>query len=282
MKQNYLSLCAIVRDQEHYIKEWLAFHRIVGVEKFYLRLNDCEDKTYEKIRELSFSNDIAVYHDHPKGDDEGGQPSWYRFVLREYGHLSRWMLLIDSDEFFFGTNEDHLPNILQHYEEHGGLAANWVMFGHNKRLDPPQSPKELSIEAFSKRLYVSNVVKSCIQPGMIDFDRLGWNVIHTMPVKKPVVLGDYTAIDDPVKSEKALTEPVRINHYHYRSLKDYMKRLYYVYENAMYPERGLGKRWANVYEKWSCKAKEEWLTSEGRFDDPTILRFASRIREAIQ
>lgn len=282
MTRKYLSLCAIVRDQEHYIKEWLAFHRAVGVEKFYLRLNDCDDRTFEKIRELPFTDDVVVYHDHPKGSGEGAQPSWYRFVLREYGRFTKWMMFIDSDEFFFGTKEDHLPTILERYENYGGLAAHWIIFGHNKRLTPPLLPKELSIESFSKRLFMSKVVKSCIQPHMIDHERLGWHVVHTMATKKPIVTENFAAIQDNVNAENATADIVRINHYHYRSLHDYMRRIRYVYENMMFPEKGLGKCWATMNTEWLDHAREEWGRSEGYVDDPTVLRFVPKIRELIQ
>ncbi len=33
MKQVYLSLGALVRNVEHYVQEWLTFHRLIGVER---------------------------------------------------------------------------------------------------------------------------------------------------------------------------------------------------------------------------------------------------------
>ena len=32
----YLSICAIYRDEAPYLVEWIEFHRLVGVEHFYL------------------------------------------------------------------------------------------------------------------------------------------------------------------------------------------------------------------------------------------------------
>ncbi len=31
-----VSLCAIFKDEADYLKEWIEFHRIVGVEHFYM------------------------------------------------------------------------------------------------------------------------------------------------------------------------------------------------------------------------------------------------------
>ena len=35
----YLSVCAIYRDEAHYLAEWIEFHRLVGVERFFLYNN---------------------------------------------------------------------------------------------------------------------------------------------------------------------------------------------------------------------------------------------------
>jgi hypothetical protein len=35
-------VCAMVRDELHHILEWLAFHSIIGAERFWLALNDPE------------------------------------------------------------------------------------------------------------------------------------------------------------------------------------------------------------------------------------------------
>ncbi len=34
-----MSLCAIFKDEADYLREWIEFHRIVGVEHFYLYNN---------------------------------------------------------------------------------------------------------------------------------------------------------------------------------------------------------------------------------------------------
>ena len=33
--KSYLSLCAIYRDEARYMREWLEFHRLFGVERFF-------------------------------------------------------------------------------------------------------------------------------------------------------------------------------------------------------------------------------------------------------
>jgi hypothetical protein len=33
---SYLSICAMYRNEAPYLREWVAFHRLMGVERFYL------------------------------------------------------------------------------------------------------------------------------------------------------------------------------------------------------------------------------------------------------
>lgn len=40
-----LSICAIMKDEGPYLVEWLEFHKLVGVEKFYLYDNSSNDNS---------------------------------------------------------------------------------------------------------------------------------------------------------------------------------------------------------------------------------------------
>ena len=41
-------ICAIVRDELHHILEWLAFHSLVGAERFWLAVNDPEGEPMQR------------------------------------------------------------------------------------------------------------------------------------------------------------------------------------------------------------------------------------------
>ena len=49
----YLSLCAIMKDESPYIREWLLFHLEVGVEHFYLYDNGITCGTAEVIKSVT-------------------------------------------------------------------------------------------------------------------------------------------------------------------------------------------------------------------------------------
>ena len=49
-KMYELSACAVIKNEAKYIKEWIEFHRIVGVEHFYLYNNGSTDRIYKVLR----------------------------------------------------------------------------------------------------------------------------------------------------------------------------------------------------------------------------------------
>ena len=269
MKKVYLTLIAVVRDQEHYIKEWLAFHHIVGVERFVLILHKCGDLTENRIRELPFAEDIFVHH----VIDESVvsvQLGVYHWAVQHYGHDSRWLLFLDSDEFMFGTVEDSLPALLEPYEHFGGLAVHLHHFGSNNHVFRPPS---LSIEAFTKRkpddYDMNRAVKSFIRT-----DQLAAILSpHIQVTIAPVVREHF----DPVGAihwgpqKKPTFDIVRCNHYHTRSMEDWVERRRRGSCNTVHEDNAL----------YDVERFIERNTGE-MVEDLDVLRFSNSIREMME
>ncbi len=63
----YLTISAIMKNEGPYLKEWLEFHLMTGVEHFYLYDNSSDDETV-KILDDYIKRGIVSYHlwpDHP-------------------------------------------------------------------------------------------------------------------------------------------------------------------------------------------------------------------------
>src|SRR5919198_1069368 len=58
----YLSACTLYRDDAEYLREWIEFHRLVGVERFFLYNNYSED-SHREVLAPYIENDIVVLHD---------------------------------------------------------------------------------------------------------------------------------------------------------------------------------------------------------------------------
>lgn len=55
----YLSLCAIVKNEAPYLPEWIEFYKLVGVEKFYIYDNESSDNTKEVLKPYIDAGDVV-------------------------------------------------------------------------------------------------------------------------------------------------------------------------------------------------------------------------------
>jgi hypothetical protein len=125
---------ATARNEGIYLIEWLAHHRLMGFEHFFLYSNDNDDQSDLLLSALA----------------EAGEIIWIRNVvadggaaqLKAYGHAFgiltdildyRWCLTIDMDEFFvvnperFSSITDYLD--WQERQDVDAIALNWVFIG---------------------------------------------------------------------------------------------------------------------------------------------------------
>ncbi len=139
-----MSICAIFKDEAPYLQEWIEFHRLLGVEKFYLYNNNSRDNFAEILQHYCDSQLVRL-HDCPVSP---GQMTAYFHCLKNYRQESRWIAFIDLDEFLFPTEADCLPAILHEYEKFAGVLVNWLMFGSSGHVTKPEG---LVIANYTKR-----------------------------------------------------------------------------------------------------------------------------------
>ena len=54
-----IAICAIFKDEAPYLLEWLAFHRMIGVDLFVLYDNGSNDGGADRIHASSFASERA-------------------------------------------------------------------------------------------------------------------------------------------------------------------------------------------------------------------------------
>lgn len=130
--QVYLSIVCIAKNEGPYLKEWIEYHKLIGVERFYFYDNGSSDNTKE-ILEPYTKNGIVVYK---YIEGKGLQDKVYADAAFRYSSQTRWMAVIDLDEFIVPKEKDDLREFLGKYENYPGLSINWVCFdssGHDKK-----------------------------------------------------------------------------------------------------------------------------------------------------
>ena len=136
----YLSVCAIFRDEADYLQEWIEFHRLVGVERFFLYDNGSVDD-WRTVLAPYTRDGIVEVHDWPHGQ----QYEAYDDCLQRHGSRSRWIAFIDLDEFLFSPTGTPLPEVLTDYERSPGVGVHWCVYGGSGHL---QKPDGLVIESY--------------------------------------------------------------------------------------------------------------------------------------
>jgi hypothetical protein len=124
-EMHYLAVCAIYRNEGPYLREWVEFHRLVGVEKFFLYDNLSTDDHRDQLAPYVADGCVEAR----SWPDEPGQISAYVDCLQRRADEARWIAFIDLDEFLFSPTMAPLPEILRDYERHPGVVVNWAMFG---------------------------------------------------------------------------------------------------------------------------------------------------------
>ena len=130
---HYLAVCAIYRNEGPYLREWVEFHRLVGVEKFFLYDNNSTDDHREQLAPYVADGCVEVR----PWPDKPGQITAYAHCLETRRDQSRWIAFIDLDEFLFSPTLAPLPGILADYEQHPGVVVNWAVFGSSGHQTPP-------------------------------------------------------------------------------------------------------------------------------------------------
>jgi len=133
-----LSVVCIIKNEGRYIEEWIQFHKLVGVQHFYIYDNDSDDNTKELLTPWIENGDIT-YTFWP---GKGRQLDAYNDTLRRYRNDSKYLAVIDADEFLMPINKvdikERLDEIISSNSHAGGVAINWCMFGSSGLIARPE------------------------------------------------------------------------------------------------------------------------------------------------
>lgn len=133
-----LAMCTIQRDRGPWLREWFAFHYLVGVRKFYFFAHKCTDNTAQVIAELQRHFDITAFQ---LADDVATpQLAAYQHTYQNFSHEFDWLAFIDGDEFLFPVEGMDIRTVLEDYaySKLSALAVYWACFGSSGHVAEPE------------------------------------------------------------------------------------------------------------------------------------------------
>lgn len=196
-----VAVVAIMKNEGPYLREWIEYHKLVGVEKFYLYNNDSTDDTV-KILAPYVKSGLVDLIDFP-GDKK--QIPAYDDCIARHKMDCKWLAVIDLDEFIVpdagGQNINDVLNKVP--SKVSQVLIRWVMYGSNGH---DKKPDGLVTESYTMRARKQTWhYKAIINP----------RLTFSMDCHRHIVTG---------KTIELPTETIRINHYHCKSWEEYSAR----------------------------------------------------------
>lgn len=216
---NYLSICAIVKNEAPYIREWIEYHKLVGIDKFYIFDNESTDNLKEILKEY-IDNNIVEYH-FIKGSCK--QLYCYSLATKKYKLKTYWMAYIDIDEFIVPVNKENISQILENYETAGALGINWCLYGSGKHENKPTG---LVIENYKYRandnFNINKHIKLIANPRKIK----KFKTPHFALLKNNFnIINTENEIVNDSLSKKISINKIRINHYFTKSKEEFLLKI---------------------------------------------------------
>ena len=229
-----LAVVAILKNEGAYLKEWLDYHLLAGVDHFYLYDNDSTDNQ----REVAAPYVKAGLVDYIHAPGKFMQYAVYNDAIKRFKFFGRHMAFIDADEFIFPKTSqsiaETLDEILSLAPEAAGVMINWQSFGSNGQEKADYSRGVL--ERFTRRapvnwsaLAVGNLIignlacKIVINPRLINFID---NAHYAFCFNGLSCINSDGIIDYDVSEKKIVAaDKIVVNHYYVKSREEYVKKI---------------------------------------------------------
>jgi hypothetical protein len=268
----YLSLCALYKDHADYLREWIEFHRIVGVERFFLYDNESTDDHEHVLAPYVERGIVEVHHWKSPPSVERGVP-WavidaFTDSVRRHREDSRWIGFIDIDEFLFSPAGRPLPEVLAEFEQFPGVEVSRFDFGPSGHEEKPHG---LVIESYVQRRHYESPkkdwehVKSIVDPARTDraFNAHGFFYTEGCSVREDA---EPAPQDPPGRRYFPQGQILRVNHYITKSKAEYERK---------------GAQWAAAGVPFPDSDQSEFFEFLSTVHDDTITMYVPALREAL-
>ena len=231
-----LGIVTMFRNEGPYLVEWIEYHRLVGVDHFWLYDNGSTDDGPRRLQPY-IAKGIVELSPWPTADNP---PRRRERIIRQLGAAKdgfrkargrvEWATHVDVDEFFLPMHTHDVPACLKkHFSEASAVYINWRMFGTSGVTVPLGDPILSKLTSCAVRDHSENSNgKSLVRPEAVNLDAI-WYVHHFPLLRGFYVDGGKNRLsfndrNDLVKSSKHFDDHLRINHYNLRDEHFYQTR----------------------------------------------------------
>jgi hypothetical protein len=231
-----LGIVTMLRNEGPYLVEWIEYHRLVGVSRFWLYDNGSTDDGLRRLQPY-IAKGVVELTPWPTVDNP---PRRRERIIRQLNAAKdgfrkargkvEWVTHLDVDEFLLPMQEHDVPSCLKkHFSEASGVYVNWRMFGTSGVTVPLGDPLLSKLTSCAVRDHSENSVgKSLVRPEAVNIDAI-WYVHHFPLLSGFYVDGgknrlSFNVRNDLVKNDQHFDAYLRINHYNLRDEHFYQTR----------------------------------------------------------
>ena len=218
-----LAVITMVKNEAPYLPEWIEYHRLLGVKKFYFYDNESNDNIKDVLQPY-IDTGIVDYTYFP---GKKVQVNAFNNAIKRFKNEAEYIAMIDIDEFIVPINNDAIIQVVNNVKNDCkarkklfvGLVIKWVNYGYNGHYSKPDG---LVTENYTKSDGISKCHKTIINPrlviryqthdGIYLFNRYGVDENGK----------EVTGFVDP---DKATVNSIRINHYCRKSYEEYKRKM---------------------------------------------------------
>ena len=205
-----------MKNEKPYIKEWIEYHKLQGVEHFYLCDNESTDGTKEYLSPYIKSG-LITYIAQPGVNQ---QLKCYDKIVKTYGPETTWLAIIDLDEYLVPLQAQNMREFLKEFADVSEVSLHWLNYGNNHLYSRRQGLVTEDFTSHSAKL--NHTVKSIVRPDkVIDFTAFGSN--HYVRVTGASV-NEYHKPVSSMLSFNISADKARVNHYITKSFTEFINK----------------------------------------------------------
>ena len=221
-------ICAIVKNEQRFIREWVEHYLKVGFDKLYVFEDYGSDSHKEQLSDLVETGKVELVNLQDTGFVERQkkgtvtQSMLYRkfFELCKKGEIDAdWVGFFDVDEFIMFEKGWGLKKLQKSFEKCGGVLLSWRCFGANGHKKRPEGN------------VVDNYTSPMPEDFYLDASSFDWNVKSLVNIKnsagmRHIHIFNGCEMTDHTTKRELCFKKAWINHYYTKSWEDYLDRIF--------------------------------------------------------
>ena len=251
-----IAICAIAKNENLYIRDWVEYHKNLGIDKIFLYdNNDIDGEHFETVIK-DYIDSEYVYVFNKRGIEKGLVYDKNNINLQSLCYIEtyntlktnsdfQWLFFIDIDEYIDiknSTLKEYLNN--NKFNNYDTIVFPWVIYTDNNKLSYETGSLITRFPIQSKT--PANIVKCCVRIGKNIKDITQHLLIHFMilndekicydtgepakftylnlDINKTGILQKIRSIHYPI--EKINDSNIIIRHYKFKTVEEYLIRQY--------------------------------------------------------